>query len=121
MKLRRYGFFKELDHGDSNSESLKSLCETGKYDDLEKSRIVQYLESGQVFIGCPGTVNDVLAKTDIVIGSPNILTDGEWAWPADLSYYVATYNIPVPIAMIESMRENNWSIQTKLELTDLKL
>jgi hypothetical protein len=93
----------------------------GTYDEQEKHRIVHYLENGHLYIGCPGTVVDVLSSDENIIGSPNILTDGEWAWPEDLAYYVSKYNVPVPEMMVATMERNGWSVANEIELAKLEL
>jgi hypothetical protein len=122
MKLKRYGFFTELEHGDANSESLSALRGMAPYDDATTKRVAEYLESGHLYIGCPGTVVDVLAEGDATpIGSPDILTDGEWAWPGDLPYYVSRYRVPVPREMLDAMEKNSWHVPQQVELMALEL
>jgi len=122
MKLRRYGFFRELDHGDSDGESLSELSGTAHYDEATKKRVVEYLASGHLVVGCPGTVVDVLAEGDPTpIGSPDILTDGEWAWPGDLPYYVLHYRVPVPQEMLDTMKKHSWHVPQQIEVTELEL
>ncbi len=122
MKLKRYGFFRELAHGDPDGPSLARLSGRAPYDDSTKKRIAEYLESGHLYIGCPGTVVDVLAEGNATpIGSPDILTDGEWAWPGDLSYYVSRYRVPVPQDMLDTMEKNGWRVPQQVEVTALEL
>ena len=122
MKLKRYGFFKELEHGDPDGDSLTALCGKGGYNERQKKRVVEYLENGHVFIGCPGTVSDALELSDgTPICSPSILTDGVWAWPADLAYYVSKYNIPVPDEMVKLMESQGWALSDEIEFTQLEL
>ena len=121
MRLKQYGFFAELDHGDDEGGSLSTLRGTAAYDDEQRQRIVSYLKNGQLYIGCPGAVVDVLSDENNTIGSPNILTDGEWAWPEDLAYYVANYDVPIPDGMRETMERNGWFVANEIELAELEL
>ncbi len=106
MKLKKYGFFKELRHGDENGISLKDLV--NKNASMNEEKQVNYLKKGTVFIACAGIVKDVLNEKDGIIGSPHILTDGVWAWPADLIYYVEKYHIKIPDDFAKHMMDNNW-------------
>jgi len=125
MKLKRYGFFSELEHGDPDGVSLIGLRDTGRWDANEKPLAVEYLRSGVLLVGCPGVVTDVLAGSDggeaEAIGSPHVLTDGEWAWPADLAYYVDRYNVPVPDEFLARMRAANWRAPEVKDLQSLEL
>jgi len=122
MKLKRYGFFRELDHGEPNGESLLALRGTAPYDEATRKRVAAYLDAGHLYIGCPGTVIDVLANGDVhPIGSPDILTDGEWAWPGDLAYYVSRYNVPVSEEMLQAMKRNGWHVPREVGVMELEL
>ena len=121
MSIYKYGFFAELAHGDPNGESLAAICGAANYDSTEKDQIVRYLEEGRLYIACPGTAVDVLTTDEKPIGSPNILTDGEWIWPQDLAYYVARYDISVPERMMESMRRNKWTVPDAIDLAAIEL
>jgi hypothetical protein len=122
MALKRCGFFRELEHGDDNGESLRELRETARYNENQRQAIVAYLEQGRVVIGCPGLVCDVLKDdASLVIGSPNILTDGEWMWPADFAYYVSEFDVPVPESMLQHMEHSNWMVADEVDVTALEL
>jgi len=122
MKLKRYGFFKELEHGDAHGESLKLLRGSVSYDEKQLKRIVQYLESGHVFIASPGVFFDIFKEEQSdPLGNAHLLTDGEWCWPADLPYYVQNYGVPIPKEMLENMKKNNWSIPENIDISNLIL
>ena len=106
-KLKKVGFYKELKHGDSDGPSLEEAAGKLCLEKLEK--ILLYLQSAQLLIGSPGLVNDVLNNKH-VIGPLNIMTDGEWAWPSDLNYYLEKYRVSLPADFIEHMVNANWEI-----------
>jgi len=110
MTLRKYGFFKELEHGDDEGGELASMRGSALYDPILRERIVRYLESGELLIACPGLARDVLSGGDEVSGCPSVLTDGQWAWPGDLAYYVRKYDVPISQQMLQSMQSNGWVI-----------
>jgi hypothetical protein len=114
IKLKRVGFFKELGHGDEQGQSLKaSIADTPQEHEAE---ILYYLEHGILFIATPGIVFDVLANSRKIIGAPHILTDGIWAWPKDLVYYVKKYHCRLPEDFVEHMKSRNWEPPTKEEV-----
>ena len=107
-KLNKVGFFQELPHGDTDGPILKDLIR--KEANKQQNEIIQYLVSGVELITCLGVTSDILDPSSDVIISPNIITDGTWAWPLDLSYYVKAYNIELPKEFTKHIENNNWEI-----------
>lgn len=108
MKVKLVGFFNELPHGIPNGGSLKKNINL--IPQVDKEKILDYLTSGHAWIISPGVVKDILSHEDIVIGAPNILTDGVWAWPEDLIYYIRKYNVTLPDDFFHHMIKNSWKI-----------
>jgi hypothetical protein len=103
-----------LKHGDEDGTSIKTLMsDTAGENEAEQ---VHYLENGAVFIACAGVVKDVLNSSNGVIGSPHILTDGVWAWPKDLAYYVQKYHVKLPDEFIQHMKNNRWNPPAEMEI-----
>jgi hypothetical protein len=116
----KLGFFRELDHGDSDGPSLEeSRGEAAGPDD---ERIARYLESGHRYIAASGVVTDMLSDDPAVeIGPPHLLTDGTYAWPADLPYYVRKYHVRLPKPFLVHVAGNNFQIPADLDLARVKL
>ena len=117
MRVRHLGFFSDLPHGISSEPRVQSLIADSPLND--ESRLVKYLNDGELFIASPGVVHDVLSDSDTVIGSADILTDGVWAWPRDLSYYVSRYHVHLPEDFVEHARRNRWVIPNGIQLEAL--
>lgn len=107
MKLKRQGYFKEMNHSEEKDPSILDYI-NNKIED--KTKICKYLSEGVVLAACGEVVEDVLNPDNGIIGSPDAVTDGEWLWPADLVYYVEKYNLKLPDEFVESMKKNNWII-----------
>lgn len=106
MKLRRVGFFQELPHGDpTGARLIDHLNDTPQPDEINVS---SYLRKGLLLIGCPGVVGDAFDSIVGVIGSLDILTDGVWAWPADLAYYTEKYHLTLPADFVRHVRERSF-------------
>jgi hypothetical protein len=56
-----------------------------------------------------GPVRDVLT-TNAVIGTLEILTDGTFAWPSDLAYYIERHHARPPAALLEHARANGFAM-----------
>ncbi len=107
QKLKRVGFFEELRHGRPDGSRLKEAVSPSAWHP-EMARITSYLVRGSVLRASPGLVRDVLAEGSPVIGGLQILTDGTWAWPSDLAYYVEQYHVRLPEAFVEHMAKFGW-------------
>jgi hypothetical protein len=108
MNLRRVGFFRELRHGDPGGPSLRELINPSPTPNEE--RILAYLRSGEIIASTGATIGDVLdpSKSDVAV--LEIATDGVWAWPADLTYYVASYHVTLPDDFTLHLERNGWIV-----------
>ena len=88
-----------------------------------KSKVTSYLRNGLLLIGCPGVVSDTLDGTVGVIGSPDILTDGVWAWPGELPYYVEKCHLTLPGEFVGHIRERSFQppADGDVDVSDLEL
>lgn len=117
-KLIHVGFFRELAHGEPTGPSL--LEERAATPDPDEARIVAYLKAGELFVGSPGVVRDVLDGSAGIIGSPEILTDGLFAWPADFAYYVERYHVRPPALFHEHMARSQWRVPSDIAVEHLE-
>ena len=72
--------------------------------------LIKYLESGVTFIVSPGLVSDVLSANESIIGNLIVLTEGEWAWPSDLAYYITMYHVSIDLEFFNHAKANGWSV-----------
>lgn len=119
MKVLPLGFFSDLNHGLATQPSLNSVIANAP--SAEEAELVQYLRSGELFIASPGVTHDVLAEEKVVIGSPDILTDGVWAWPRDLAHYVEQYHARLPEKFLAHARKNGWRVPEDIDVLSLEL
>ena len=119
MELKRVGFFRELKHGDTSGISLKEAVRKNPAENEDK--IVEYLDSGAIFCVAAGVVSDVLDESKGIITSLEILTDGVWVWPSDLSYYVKSYHIELDADFIEHIKKKGWIMQNEKDIDLLSL
>lgn len=111
LESRMVGFFSELPIEFSAPllrPNLKELISDEPQDSEEK--IVEYLECGKPFIGCPGLIFDPFSLVDIA-GSQSLLTDEIWIWPAALSYFVNKYHVRLPAEFTAHMEKNGWKVK----------
>jgi hypothetical protein len=103
--LKQFGFF-DIEHLDDSVQQLLQIRRN--HADAHEKEIVQYLENGYEFLMSLGVAKDLLDPQHKIIGIPNVLTDGQWAWTSDVSYYVQKYHIVLPEEFVRHMAENNW-------------
>lgn len=108
MKLKQVGFYRELDYGNEQVESIYEVITASP--NANEDKIICYLESGEVFLVSPSVTRDVLLRDKRFIGCLKILTDGIWTWPSDLAYYVKEYHVALNKDFISHMSNNGWVI-----------
>jgi hypothetical protein len=119
-RLIEVGFFRELDHGDISAPSLEeSRADTPTADE---DRIVAYLEKAHLLVPSANVAEDWLAEDpDAENGPPHILTDGTYAWPADLPYYVRNYQVRLPKHFLMHVQRSDFQIPVNVDVASLKL
>jgi hypothetical protein len=58
--------------------------------------LAAYLRSRACVAVAAGLARDVLGPANGIIGTLAILTDGVYAWPSDLAYYVEKHHLELP-------------------------
>src|SRR5262245_60840406 len=92
--LRYVGNFVELGYDDHpNAPSLEQL--RGKRKLENKDGVVAYLQNGTTLVYSPGRDEDVFDDSKTA-GSASVATDGVYAWPRTLAYYVQYYDVELP-------------------------
>jgi hypothetical protein len=113
MILKKVGIYKELSYGEMNDPSIYDAIGS---EISNKKEICDYLKSGHVLAACAGIVHDVINPEKGPICPPDCLTDGTWAWHADLAYYVAEYDLKLDDAFLEHMKVNLWQIPKDIDM-----
>lgn len=119
MKLQHMGFFRELPHGHPDAPSLKEVLhpEAG----YDKEVVAAYLSKAPFIEFAPGLVRDILDSSGPIIGPLGIQTDGVWAWPSDLAYYVDRYNVALPPEFLAHLERQVYRLPTQEEIDRLDL
>jgi hypothetical protein len=113
------GFFRELKHGRADGPSLReAMRDAGK---PGESRIAAYLRAAPVLLHALGPVTDVLAPKGDYICAPNIHTDGAYAWPEDLAYYVERYHVALPPEFLAHLAAAKWKAPADVDTSAVEL
>ena len=118
-RVRLFGLFRELEGESPEEPSIRDSVSASptEFD----GRIVEYLRRGTLFVACPAVATDVLSDAEEPIGSPHLVTDGVWAWRADLAFYVDRYHLRLPLAFVAHMEANNWAPPPRVDVSALEL
>lgn len=118
--LRAVGFFYEC-FGGSSGPSLREAIRATSHDN--ENEMASYLDHGHLFACIMGQARDILSTDHEIAGSGDchILTDGVWAWPAFLSYYLRNYHIELPLELWEQARLSAWMVPFDINLAELSL
>jgi hypothetical protein len=114
--VKRLDVLGKLSEGDDSAQALSALRRANAQP--HEADIVKYLRGGTTFIFSPGVVRDVLDGSG-PIGSGSVLTDGEWAWPDTLPYYVEKYHVELPAEFVSAIAAKQF-VQSALGISDLR-
>ncbi|MFC0003500.1 hypothetical protein [Micromonospora siamensis] len=117
--MRTVGFFRELgpDPAEVYAESIHDHLGAAPLPDTP--RVVQYLREGHGLIDVMGAEPDVLGSDRRLVGGASVMTDGEWIWRDDLSFYLATYQVSLSREFVESVRANHYQVP-QLQIDELR-
>ncbi|MGE0868043.1 MAG: hypothetical protein AB7P03_05770 [Kofleriaceae bacterium] len=113
------GFFRELKHGRPDGPSLRELMK-----DRAKpgeSRIAAYLREAPILLYAVGPVTDVLEPKGDFICAPNVHTDGTYAWPEDLAYYVERHHVELPAEFLAHLAAMKWKPPADVDTSSVEL
>jgi hypothetical protein len=91
-EIKFVGWFSDLPHGRPDSPSI-SECKA-KLASGSAGHLATYLDGGTVVAETTGAIlRDEIDPAHPDIGPFRTLTDGEYVWPSDLSFYVRRYRV----------------------------
>ena len=67
----------------------------------------------------PGLIPDVFQPT-MLAGARHIRTDGFYAWPDSLAYYVERYQVALPDELEEHMSARGWKVPDDIDTRGLR-
>ncbi len=111
---RIVGQLREL--GDETAPTLADL--RGKRSPMHQAKVVAYLRAGKVLVMSPGLVRDPVDQRTLA-GKCSIRTDGTYAWPDALAYFVETYRIELSAEFELHMAALAWKMPSAINLKGL--
>ena len=120
IQLKKIGFFDEDEMDEAEAVSLLTeLKRLGPC--FEEEKALAYMKAGSEFLLIAGVFEDVLDSQRPIVGAPHVMTDGVWAWSAELIYYLQNYHIQLPEEFLQHMLNNNWIVPEVLDFQELQL
>nr|BFD81632.1 hypothetical protein StreXyl84_10330 [Streptomyces sp. Xyl84] len=93
--MKVLGFYRELWPSCSQAtDSIRSFV--ADVPQANEGEIASYLRGGHILFSSMGVVDDVLGSGASIIGGGSLLTDGEWVWRGDLSFYARRHHVVLP-------------------------
>lgn len=117
-RLDRLGFFYRLPDVDRVHILTKLSCNEPIQDE---TAIADYLDSGLLIAVTPGVEDDPLLPDAPFVGPLHVLTDGQYAWPKTLSYWVRRHHFLLPDVFLEHIRCAAYRIPHNLDTGNLVL
>lgn len=118
VQLKRIGYYYQLPEMD-RLHILKLLAHKEPLPDEEA--IADYLDAGLLIAAVPGVEDDPLLPDAPIAGALHVLTDGEYAWPKTLSYWVRRHHLLLPKEFLEHMRRAAYRLPNHLDPASLLL
>jgi hypothetical protein len=87
----------------------------------DETAIADYLDSGLRIAFTPGVETDPILPDAPFAGPLHVLTDGQYAWPKTLSYWVRRHHILLPNVFLEHIRGAAYTIPHNLDTGNLVL
>jgi hypothetical protein len=87
----------------------------------DEAAIASYLDAGVVFAATPGVEEDPLIPGTPFAGALHIRTDGRYAWPQTLSYWVRKHHVALPDPFLEYIRGAGYRIPSSINPEKLVL
>jgi len=122
-KLKLAGFFVEthpflLRGARTSLPSFHDLL--GAIPSPEKSNILRFLMSGTDF-GYISSRPIVKCPEDVFLNSfGSVFTDGTWAWPSELAYYVNAFDLALPGDFQAHMEASGWQAHSDVDCGTLE-
>jgi hypothetical protein len=118
--IREVGFFRERNPSWPRPyPSIRDLVRPDAHP--MEHLILSYLRTGLGHCVGAAKKRDVLVEKWQYLpeATGRILTDGEWAWPEELAYYVEKYHVALAEEFISWMANNKWRVPSTVDLTSL--
>lgn len=115
--LRVFKVFRELGAG---ADAPSIVDARGTRSPAHKAEVVAYLRAGTVHTFTMRISDDVFDPR-ATAGRASLVTDGVYAWPQLLAYYVDKYDVSLPADFEEHMRQRAWAIPDKVDLSTVAL
>ncbi len=104
------GFLKEQDPNIHGARSIEQMFQSSHINNDERSKIINYLESGVFLCGAMSYIYD---DQDKPIGNLDYFTDGEFIWPVYFPYYLKKYDtFYIDKNFTESIKKRNYQIKS---------
>jgi hypothetical protein len=104
--MKAAGFFRELPHGLPSGDAIFD-AERDALGPDERATVAAYLRGCHVIAATSVLADDVLDPSLKAVSPISVHTDGESVWPEDFAYYVETYGISPPTALLERAMHND--------------
>ncbi|MEV1011507.1 hypothetical protein [Streptomyces sp. NPDC049881] len=111
--MQYIGLYRELapDQHRTYRESIHEAIAQGASYSVDE--VASYLEAGHDLLDIMEGTSDVVGGVFSVPGGPSMMTDGEYAWRYDLSFYVRHYAPALPDAFAARVAENGGVVPSK--------
>jgi hypothetical protein len=108
----RVGFYIELNPDNPGIFKGSIRDAVGDLPGDNEEDLIAYLENGIRLVDIMEAEPDVIAGDQYISGSSSVLTDGEWIWRADLTYYLRRYHLHLDEEFLNHARGRSYKVQS---------
>ncbi|MGY1454361.1 hypothetical protein [Streptomyces sp. SS8] len=108
--MKFIGFFREMHHEGKEAERESVLEAIQIQGDYNTADMTSYLASGHPILDIMEVTSDLIGGKFQSPGGSSVMTDGEYAWRADLVEYVKHYRINLPQDFIQWVDEKYYKV-----------
>jgi hypothetical protein len=119
LSMTLVGNFSEL--GFTEDVCQTTLASARQHRSAEhKTEVLHFLRAGKPLMAAPSHTRDAFTGAAIA-DKPTIVTNGVYAWPLALAYYVEHHNIVLPEAFEAHMARHGWQVPEELDVNRLAI
>ena len=92
----------------SPAPSIRDNIGSEQLPDLDE--VLAYLSAGHVLIDMMDIENDPLNPAQQILNGSTMLTDGDWLWRQDFTYYVRYHDVTLPPEFLAAIRAQAYEV-----------
>ncbi len=108
--MRTAGMFAELSQARYPTPTPKIRDNVATAPLTDADAVMAYLDAGHVLIDIMDIEDDPFNPAQQILNGSTMITDGEWLWRQDFTYYIRYHDVAVPPEFLAAIRARNYVV-----------